>query len=335
MRLLRIVPDNTKFPFMRFRRISFPFSAFLSVVSVVCFFFVSMNFGIDFTGGTLIEMQSKAGRPDIAAVREAATDLNVGDVEVQEFGDNGEVSLRFGLQPTPPNATQIEKEKVQQAALERVKAAFEKDFEFRRTEVVGPRVSGELVQSGTLGVVLSVVAVLVYLWFRFEWQFAVGAVIATLHDLVLTIGFFAITKIEFNMTSIAAILTIVGYSLNDTVVVFDRIREMLRKYKKMPTDEMLDIAINSTLSRTVMTSVTTSLALIALVLFGGTVIQSFSWAMIFGVVIGTYSSIFIAAPVLIYLGVKIGAEPAKTEEPGEAAPAQPRRRSGQAQSPAR
>ena len=295
MKLLRIVPDNTKFGFMRFRRVSFPFSAFLSVVSVFCFFFVSMNFGIDFTGGTLIEMQAKTGKADIAAVREAATDLSLGEVEVQEFGEKGDVSVRFGLQPTPAGATQIEKERVQQAALERVKSTFEKDFEFRRTEVVGPRVSGELVQSGTLGVVLSVLAVLVYLWFRFEWQFAVGAVIATLHDLVLTIGFFAISQIEFNMTSIAAILTIVGYSLNDTVVVFDRIREMLRKYKKMPTEELLDISMNSTLSRTVMTSVTTSLALIALVLFGGTVIESFSWAMMFGVVIGTYSSIFIAA----------------------------------------
>lgn len=333
MKLLRIVPDNTTFGFMRFRRVSFPFSAFLSVVSVLCFFFVSMNFGIDFTGGTLIEMQARAGKADIAAVRETATDLAVGDVEVQEFGTNGEVSLRFGLQPVPAGATQIEREKVQQAALERVKGVFEKDYEFRRVEVVGPRVSGELVQSGTLGVVLAVLAVLVYLWFRFEWQFAVGAVIATLHDLVLTIGFFALSQIEFNMTSIAAILTIVGYSLNDTVVVFDRIRELLRKYKKMPIEQLLDISMNSTLSRTVMTSVTTSLALLALVLFGGKVIQSFSYAMIFGVIIGTYSSIFIAAPVLIYLGVKTSGETAPVKDETEAAtPA--RRRQGPAQSPA-
>jgi preprotein translocase SecF subunit len=189
------------------------------------------------------------------------------------------VSLRFGLQPGG--------EKGQQAVVERVRATFGKDYEFRRVEVVGPRVSGELVQSGILGVVLSIIAVLIYLWFRFEWQFAVGAVIATLHDLVLTMGFFAITQIEFNMTSIAAILTIVGYSLNDTVVVFDRIRELLRKYKKMPIAELLDLSINSTLSRTVMTSVTTSF---------------------FGVVIGTYSSIFIAAPVLIYLGARVSGD---------------------------
>ncbi|GGH21530.1 protein-export membrane protein SecF [Alsobacter metallidurans] len=307
MKLLRIIPDDTKFPFMSFRRVSFPFSALLSVVAVLCFFFVNMNFGIDFTGGTLIEMQAKNGKSDIAQVREAAHGLSVGEVEVQEFGEKGDVSIRFGLQP---GATQQDREKAQQAAQERVRTTFEKDYDFRRVEVVGPRVSGELVQSGTLGVVLSIVGVLIYLWFRFEWEFAVGAVIATLHDLVLTIGFFAITQLEFNMTSIAAILTIVGYSLNDTVVVFDRIRELLRRYKKMPVEQLLDLAINTTLSRTIMTSVTTTLALLALVLFGGQVIASFSWAMIFGVVIGTYSSIFIAAPVLIYLGLKVGAESA-------------------------
>ena len=310
MKLLRIIPDNTNFGFMSFRRSSFPFSAFLSLVSVLAFFAIGLNFGIDFTGGTLIEMKSISGHADIAAVRATAATLNLGDVEVQEFGTQGEASLRFGLQPGG--------EKGQQAVVERVKTAYGTDFEFRRVEVVGPRVSGELVQSGILGVVLSIVAVLVYLWFRFEWQFAVGAVIATLHDLVLTIGFFAISHIEFNMTSIAAILTIVGYSLNDTVVVFDRIRELLRKYKKMPIPELLDLSINSTLSRTVMTSMTTSLALLALVIFGGSVIKSFSYAMIFGVVIGTYSSIFIAAPVLIYLGARIASDAKETEAPNEA-----------------
>jgi preprotein translocase subunit SecF len=297
MKLLRIIPDDTKFGFMNFRGVSFPMSAILSVISVVTFLMVGMNFGIDFTGGTLIEMKALSGKADIASVRSTTGDLDAGDVEVQEFGNLGEVSLRFGLQPGG--------DKGQQAVVERVRSAFGKDYEFRRVEVVGPRVSGELVQSGILGVVLSILAVLVYLWFRFEWQFAVGAVIATLHDLVLTIGFFAVTQIEFNMTSIAAILTIVGYSLNDTVVVFDRIRELLRRYKKMSIPDLLDLSINSTLSRTVMTSMTTSLALLALVLFGGSVIKSFSYAMIFGVVIGTYSSIFIAAPVLIYLGARI------------------------------
>jgi preprotein translocase subunit SecF len=297
MKLLRIVPDNTAFGFMAFKRFSFPLSALLSAVSVAAFLLIGLNFGIDFTGGTLIEMKALSGKADTATVRQLSGDLELGEVEVQEFGSSGEVSLRFGLQPGG--------EKGQQEVVEKVKQIFSTTYEFRRVEVVGPRVSGELVQSGILGVVLSVLGVLVYLWFRFEWQFAVGAVIATLHDLVLTIGFFAITQIEFNMTSIAAILTIVGYSLNDTVVVFDRIRELLRKYKKMPIAQLLDLSINSTLSRTVMTSVTTSLALLALVLFGGAVISSFSYAMIFGVLIGTYSSIFIASPVLIYLGARV------------------------------
>jgi preprotein translocase subunit SecF len=298
MKLLRLFPDHTRFGFMRFRRIAFPFSAFLSVATIALFFTISMNFGIDFTGGTLIEMQAKSGKVAIAEVRKTAESLNLGEPEVQEFGDRGEVSMRFGLQSGG--------EAGQKIVTDKVRAAFSNDFEFRRIEVVGPRVSGELVQSGTIGVVLAVLAVLVYLWFRFEWQFALGAVIATLHDLILTIGFFSLTRIEFNMTSIAAILTIVGYSLNDTVVVFDRIRELMRKYKKMPIAELLDLAINETLARTFLVSFTAALALVALVIFGGNVISSFSWGMLFGVVVGTYSSIFIAAPVLIYLGLRTG-----------------------------
>lgn len=303
MKLLRIIPDGTKFPFMAFRRISFPLSALLSIVAVVLFFTVNMNFGIDFTGGTLMEMRAKSGTLDIAKVREQAAQLNLGDVEVQEFRENAEVSLRFQLQPGG--------DKGQQVVVDKARAAFANDFEFRRVEVVGPRISDELVQAGTLGVVASIFGILVYLWFRFEWQFAVGAVVATMHDLVLTIGFYCFSQIEFNSTSIAAILTIVGYSVNDTVVVFDRIREMLRRYKKMPINELLDIAINQTLARTFLVSFTSMLALLALVIFGGPVIASFSWAMLVGVVVGTYSSIFIAAPVLIYLGLKTyGEEPA-------------------------
>lgn len=302
MKLLRIIPDGTKFPFMAFRRISFPFSALLSVFAVVMFFTVNMNFGIDFTGGTMMEMRAKSGSLDIHKVRLAAEHMNLGDVEVQEFKENAEVSLRFPLQPGG--------DKGQQVVVEKARAAFATDFEFRRVEVVGPRISGELVQSGTLGVVASVVGVLIYLWFRFEWQFAIGAVIATLHDLLMIIGFYSLTQIEFNTTSIAAILTIVGYSVNDTVVVFDRIRELLRRYKKIPINELLDLAINQTLARTFLVSFTAMLSLLALVIFGGNVIASFSWAMLFGVIIGTYSSIFIAAPVLIYLGLKTsGDEP--------------------------
>ena len=305
MKLLRIIPDGTKFPFMAFRRISFPLSALLSVIAVVLFFTVNMNFGIDFTGGTLIEMRAKSGKLDVHQVRVTSEKLGLGEVEVQEFAGNAEVSLRFPLQPGG--------DKGQQVVVEKARAAFINDFEFRRVEVVGPRISGELVQSGTLGVVASVLGVLIYLWFRFEWQFAVGAVIATLHDLVMTIGFYSFTQIEFNTTSIAAILTIVGYSVNDTVVVFDRIRELLRRYKKMPIGDLLDLAINETLARTFLVSFTAMLSLLALVSFCGNVIASFSWAMLFGVIIGTYSSIFIAAPVLIYLGLKVGSDEPKTD----------------------
>lgn len=310
MKPLRIIPDDTRFGFMRFRAWSFPFSALLSVLSIAAFLFFGMNFGIDFTGGTLVEMQAKGGKVDISEVRRVADGLKLGEVEVQEFGSQGEVSMRFPMQPGG--------DKAQQVVVDKARAAFEDKFVMRRTEVVGPRVAAELVQSGTLGIVLAIVAVLIYLWFRFEWQFAVGAVIATLHDLVLTVGFFAITRLEFNMTAMAAILTIVGYSLNDTVVVFDRIRELLRRYKKMPLEELLDLSINSTLSRTIMTSVTTMLALLALVIFGGHVIEPFSLGMMFGVVVGTYSSIFIAAPVLIYLGANVGESVAQEVEPGKA-----------------
>ncbi len=304
MKLLRLAPEDTKFPFMRFRRVSYPFSALMSIISVVLFLNIGMNFGIDFSGGTLIELRAKDGMADTAKLRSIAEHLNVGDIEVQGFGGTSDVTLRFGLQPGGDVA--------QQAAVNRVRDAIGDGYEVRRTEVVGPRVSGELVQSGTLGVVISIIAVLCYLWFRFEWQFAVGAIIATMHDLLLTVGFFALTRLEFNTTSIAAILTIVGYSLNETVVVLDRIREMMRKYRKMPTDQLIDVSVNAVIPRTIMTATTVFLALISLVVFGGEVIRSFSLAMIWGIFVATYSSIFICSPMLIYLGLRgdtVGAAP--------------------------
>ncbi len=295
MKLLRLAPENTKFGFMRFRRFSYPFSAVLSIVSVVLFLTVGMNFGIDFSGGTLIELRANSGTADLATLRRAAEGMGVGAVEVQAFGNASDVILRFGVQPGG--------EAAQQTAVEKVKSAVGSGYSVRRSEVVGPRVSGELVQSGTLGVVLSIVAVLCYLSFRFEWQFAVGAIIATMHDLLLTVGFFSITHLEFNTTSIAAILTIVGYSLNETVVVLDRIREMMRKYRKVSTSELIDMSVNAVLPRTIMTATTVFLALLSLVLFGGEVIRSFSLAMIWGIFVATYSSIFICSPMLIYLGL--------------------------------
>jgi preprotein translocase subunit SecF len=292
---------------MRFRRISFPFSAAISVITVILFLTVGLNFGIDFTGGTLIELQSKSRQSNIAAVREKANALGFGEAEVQEFGSAGELSVRFRLQSGG--------EAAQSAVVQKARETFEGDYEFRRVETVGPRVSGELVQSGTIGVILSVLAVLLYLWFRFERELALGSIVGTLHDIVLTIGFFLITQIEFNMTSIAAILTIVGYSLNETVVVFDRTRELLRRYKAMPAKELLNLSINSTMSRTVMTATTTALSLLALVLFGGTAIEGFAVVMLFGVLVCTYSAIFVSSPVLIYIGVSGRAEAPARDAP--------------------
>ena len=296
MRLVRLWPENSHFDFMRFRRFSFPLSAVISILTAVMLLTIGLNFGIDFKGGTLMELQAKSGRADVASIRQTAEAFGFGDVEVQEFGSAGEVSLRFPIQPGG--------EAGQAAVVQKARDTFSAAYEFRRVETVGPRVSGELVQSGTIGVVLSVIAVLFYLWFRFERELAIASIIGTLHDIVLTIGFFVITRHEFNMTSIAAILTIVGYSLNETVVVFDRTRELMRRYKTMPTEELLNLSINHTMSRTVMTAATTALSLLALVLFGGQAIQGFAQVMLYGVVICTYSAICISTPMLIYIGLR-------------------------------
>ncbi len=293
---IRLAPDNLKFSFMRFRHVSYPFSAFMSIVSVVLFLTVGLNYGIDFAGGTLLELRAKTGQAQLGELRSLGSKLELGELEVQAFGNGQDVSVRVRLQPGGDEA--------QQVAVQKLQAAVRDKYEIRRAEVVGPRISGELVQAGTIGVVLSIIAVLIYLWFRFEWQLAVAAVIATMHDLVMTLGFFSITQLEFNITSIAAILTIIGVSLNETVVVLDRIREMMRKYRRMPIDDLIDVAINAVLARTIMTTSTTGLALLALVIFGGHVIQSFSYAMMFGIIAGVYSSIFICSPVLIYLGMR-------------------------------
>lgn len=293
---LRIVPDDTKFDFIQFRRISFPLSALLSIVAIALYFTHGLNFGIDFKGGTLLEIQAKAGPADLAKLRTTLGGLNLGEVTLQQFGGPSDVLIRVAQQPGGDEA--------QQAAVAKIRAALGNEVEYRRVEVVGPRVSGELLSYGVLGVFLAVVAILVYLWFRFEWQFALGASIANAHDIVLTIGFMSIMQIDFDLTSIAALLTILGYSLNDTVVIYDRIREMLRRYKRMPMPELLNASINSTLSRSIITHVTVTLALLALLLFGGSAIHSFTATMMFGVVlVGTYTSIFIASPLLIYLGV--------------------------------
>ena len=293
---LRIVPDDTRFDFIRFRRISFPISALLSLIAIGLYFSHGLNFGIDFKGGTLLEIQQKNGPADIAQLRSTIGGLGLGDVQLQLFGGPSDVLIRLAQQPGG--------DAEQQAAVQKVRQALGDSVEYRRVEVVGPRVSSELLAYGTVGLILAIFGILIYLWFRFEWQFALGAMIANVHDIVLTIGFMSIAQIDFDLTSVAALLTILGYSLNDTVVIYDRIREILRRYKKMPMPEVLNLAINSTLSRSIITHVTVTLALLALLLFGGKAIHSFTATMMFGVVlVGTYTSIFIAAPILIYLGV--------------------------------
>ncbi len=309
MFLLKLVPDETKIPFLRFRKLCLIISGAMATASIVALVVLGLNFGIDFKGGTLMEVQTNAAVADISAIRKKVGSTGLSDVQIQEFGEPNEVLIRVGQQAGG--------EEVQQGVVKKIKAALGDSVQFRRVEVVGPTVSGELIESGIISVVAAILAVLVYIWFRFEWQFAVGAVTALVHDVILTIGLFSVLQLEFNLSIIAAILTIVGYSLNDTVVVFDRVRENLRKYKKMNLVDLLDLSINHTLSRTVLTSFTTLLALISLYSFGGEVIRGFTFAMIWGVLVGTYSSVFIASPVLLYLEVKrdwSGSKVAKADE---------------------
>ena len=308
--MLRIVPDDTKFDFMRFRRISFPASAVLSIVAICLYFFVGLHFGIDFVGGTLLEVKTKTGQPaDLAKMRTTLGALALGDIQLQEFGAADRVLIRIPQQPGG--------EAAQNAAKDKVTASVGDEVLIERAEVVGPRISTEMLATSTVGLMAAILAILVYLWFRFEWQFALGAMIANVHDLVLTVGYMSLMQIDFDLSSIAALLTILGYSLNDTVVIYDRIREMLRRYKRMPMPDLLNISVNSTLSRSIITHLTVTLSLLALLFFGGHAIHSFVSTMIFGVVlVGTYTSVFIAAPILIYLGV--GTTRAAVEETAEA-----------------
>jgi len=291
--------SNTKIPFMSARVGGFIFSTILIILSFGAFFYSGLNFGIDFKGGTLIEIETEE-KVDLGEIRSNLNSLSIGDVQVQEFGSTKNILIRVEQQEGGDS--------VQQNVVEIVKASLNNNIttsiSYRRTEVVGPKVSGELIQSGVIAIIVAVMAMLIYIWFRFEWQFSLGAVIALVHDVILTIGVFCFTQLEFNLPIIAAILTIVGYSMNDTVVVYDRVRENLRKHRSKPIDQLLDLSINETLSRTVITSVTTLLALVSLYVFGGSVIKGFTFAMIWGVVVGTYSSIFVAAPFLKYVDVK-------------------------------
>ncbi len=303
----RLVPEKTSIQFMSRDRYSLPFSAVLLAGSIILLVTLGLNFGIDFKGGTMIEVDHSTIGEDmkVADVRSTLSALGLGDVAVQEISksvgsDDKAIVIRV--------EEQVGGDEAQQAVIARVKEAFLAAFgdtvSYRRVEIVGPKVGGELIQSSIIAVLSAIAAILFYIWFRFDTQFGVGAIMALVHDMVVTLGVFSLFQIEFGLPIIAALLTIAGYSINDTVVVFDRVRENLRKYKRLELAELLDLSINQTLSRTIMTSVTTLLALMALYILGGPVIRDFILAMIFGVLIGTYSSIFIASPVLHRLGVR-------------------------------
>lgn len=296
---LRIVPHGTNFPFVANRVKAFVFSAVLMLASLGLLFVNGLNFGIDFRGGILMEVQTD-GPADIPALRSQLGGLNLGDVAIQEFGGEREVLIRIQRQ----DGTEQE----QLAAVEAVKTALGDKVDYRRTEFVGPTVGAELIEAGMLAMLGALGAILIYIWFRFEWQFGVCALIALSHDILSTFGLFALNGHEFNLPTVAAILTIAGYSINDTVVVFDRVRENFRKYKKMSLADLFNLSINETLSRTTMTSFTTLLALLAIYFFGGAVLADFALAMIWGIVIGTYSSIFVAVPLLLYLQPRRGDE---------------------------
>ena len=301
---LRLVPQETKWDFFSRPVLWLGISGFLMVLAMVSFLVQGLNFGIDFRGGTTIRTES-AQVVDVGAYRDAIAPLNLGDVTITEvfdpnFDENQNVTMIRIQAQDGQEAVTADVIRTIETALQGVVP----DISFVSVESVGPKVSGELIQTAVIAVLLAIGAVLIYIWLRFEWQFALGAVAALVHDVVLTIGVFSELQIRFDLAIIAALLTIVGYSLNDTVVVFDRVRENLRKYKKMELKEVLNISINETLSRTVMTSVTTLLALISLFVLGGDVIRGFVFAMIWGVIVGTYSSVFVASAVLLKLGVK-------------------------------
>ena len=289
------VPADTKIDFVRLRTISWVVSALLTVVPLFLVWSVGLNFGIDFQGDTLIEIKTKESTADLASIRSRINALNIGEVQIQEFGAPDNVLIRIAAQPT---------EQEQQASIGKVKQALGEGVEYRRVEVVGPTISNELIAGGTVAVVVAMLGILIYVWFRFEWQFAVAAIASLIHDVTGTIGVYALLQLEFNLSSIAAILTIIGYSLNDKVVIFDRIRENLRKYRRMPLVELLNLSINETLSRTTLTHVTTFLAMLPFLIVGGEAIYGFALAMCWGIVIGAYSSIFVAAPLQLILGVK-------------------------------
>ena len=293
MPILRIIKTGTDIKFMKIKRLTLFISSFLFLLSLFSIFTKGLNLGIDFTGGSLIEVRFKENI-SLNNLRSEMNKLNLGEIQLQTIGEENDVVIR--VQDKNNDAT------TQTKTIEVIKNSLkDKSVDYRRTEFVGPKVGGELVNAGIIAVIFSLIGILFYIWLRFQWNFAIGAIIALIHDVILTLGFFSVLQLEFNLATVAAVLTIAGYSINDTVVIYDRIRETMRKYKQITFDEIINLALNGTLSRTLMTSLTTLLALTALFIFGGIVISSFIIALIWGVIIGTYSSLYVASPLLIFL----------------------------------
>ena len=270
-------------------------SSVLIVISLILLIFKGLNFGIDFKGGTLIELRSANEKINVSSLRNNLNQMNLGDISVKKFGTDQDYLIKF-------ENTQKDKNIIEEIKINLDKS-FGNSFDFRRVENVGPKVSAELLRSGIIAISVSLAIMLIYIWIRFEWQFSLGAIVALFHDVIITLGLFSILNLEINLSIIAAVLTIVGYSMNDTVVIFDRVRENLKKYSDIKIYELTNISINETLSRTLITSITTLLALFSIFLFGGEILKGFSLAMIFGVIFGTYSSIYIANTVLVRLNV--------------------------------
>ncbi|WP_083556177.1 protein translocase subunit SecF [Hyphomicrobium sp. NDB2Meth4] len=311
-------PHNLRIPFMRYKGLCFVLSVMFMAGSLGLYFTKGLNYGVDFVGGSLIEVQHKNGPAPLSEMREKLNALGIGSVQIQSFGSDTDVLIRVEQQKGG--------ESEQQVAMKKVIDTLGPEYTQRRIEVVGPAVSSELRRTGLIAVFASIIAIIIYVWFRFEWQFAAGTVVALLHDVLVTVGVFSLLGLEFDLSIVAALLTILGYSVNDSVVVSDRIRENLRKFKRMDLNELLNISINETLSRTILTGMTAIAGIMALLVFGGEVIRNFSFAMLFGIIIGTYSSMFIAAPLLGYLGVKrdtVGSAPKPADAGPVIAPATP------------
>ena len=295
MPFLKLVKTGTDIKFMKIKRLTLLVSSFLFLLSLISIFTKGLNLGIDFTGGSLIEVRFEE-KISLNNLRSEMNNLDLGEIQLQTIGEENDVVIR--VQDKNNDAI------TQTKTIEVIKNSLkDKSVDYRRTEFVGPKVGGELVNAGIIAVIFSLIGILFYIWLRFQWNFAIGAIIALIHDVILTLGFFSVLQLEFNLATVAAVLTIAGYSINDTVVIYDRIRETMRKYKQITFDEIINLALNGTLSRTLMTSLTTLLALTALFIFGGVVISSFIIALIWGVIIGTYSSLYVASPILTYLKV--------------------------------